>query len=258
MSKLIQDFEVVQNIKLNSENFILVITPPHPLPEIKPGQFVEIRVDFAPDTFLRRPISVFDISYDKNTLSLLIKLVGEGTKKLSQLERGDVINLIYPLGNSFSLPSGKNALLIGGGIGVAPLLFLGKYLKNHRKRPTFLLGFRSADLVIDLTEFEKLGKVYITTDDGTSGEEGLVTHHSILKPAKPGFDIIYACGPEVMMKAVGEYAENHGINCEVSLENTMACGFGVCLCCVRKTVFGNKMVCTDGPVFKTSEIIWQT
>jgi len=258
MSKLIQDFEVIKNIKLNSEYFILVITPPQPLPEIKPDQFAEIRIDFSPATFLRRPISVYDVDYEKNNLSLLIQVVGEGTKKLSGLKAGETINLIYPLGNSFSLPEGQNALLIGGGIGVAPLLFLGRYLTDFQKQPTFLLGFRCADLMVEITEFEKLGKVYITTDDGTAGEKGLVIHHSILKTDQLDFDIIYTCGPEVMMKAVGKYAVSRRIECEASLENTMACGFGACLCCAQKTIHGNKMVCQDGPVFKTSEIIWQT
>jgi len=112
--------------------------------------------------------------------------------------------------------------------------------------------------MVEITEFEKLGKVYITTDDGTAGEKGLVIHHSILKTDQLDFDIIYTCGPEVMMKAVGKYAISCRIECEASLENTMACGFGACLCCAQKTIHGNKMVCQDGPVFKTSEIIWQT
>ncbi len=257
MKKLIQDLLVVENKKLNSEYFELVLTHDHPLPEVKPGQFAEVRVDRSPDTFLRRPISVYDIDYQENRLSFLIQIVGKGTYHLSLLRPGDTLNVIYPLGNSFDTEGVERALLIGGGVGIAPLLFLGHQLHEQGKEPEFLLGFRSDALFVDFSPFEKYGKLWITTEDGSAGEKGLVTGHSLLQRELDA-DRIYTCGPEVMMKAVSALAAGLGIDAQASLENTMACGFGACLCCVQKTLHGNKMVCMDGPVFNTRELIWQS
>ncbi|UCG27457.1 MAG: dihydroorotate dehydrogenase electron transfer subunit [Bacteroidales bacterium] len=257
MKKWIQDFTVIENITLNSEYFELIVSPSDPLPEVLPGQFAAIRVDHSPGTFLRRPISIYDTDYQKNTLSFLIQVVGEGTKKLSGLRKSDTLNLIYPLGNTFDTAGVRKPLLIGGGIGIAPLLFLGNHLKDKGLKPVFILGFRHAGLLVDLSPFRKYGEVYLTTDDGSAGERGLVLDHSILRRHKFDFDMIYTCGPEVMMKAVAEFALDRGIQSQVSLENTMACGFGACLCCVQKTRQGNKIVCTEGPVFNSRELVWQ-
>ncbi len=257
MKKLIQDLHVVKNNKLNSEYFELVLTGDHSLPEIMPGQFAEVRVDHSPETFLRRPISVYDIDYQENRLHFLIQIVGKGTFRLSLLRPGDTLNMIYPLGNSFDTEGVQHALLIGGGVGIAPLLFLGHRLHEMGKKPLFLLGFRSDTLFVDFSPFEKYGKLFLTTEDGSAGEKGLVTGHSLLQQ-ELNVDRIYTCGPEVMMRAVSELAAGLGVDAQASLENTMACGFGACLCCVQKTIHGNKMVCMDGPVFNTKELIWQS
>ena len=166
--------------------------------------------------------------------------------------------MIYPLGNSFHTDGVNRTLLIGGGVGIAPLLFLGHRLHEMGKNPLFLLGFRSKNLLVDLSPFEQYGEVYFTTDDGSAGEKGVVLDHSLVQGDNLDFDRIYTCGPEVMMKAVSDLAGNKGIDAQASLENTMACGFGACLCCVQKTIHGNKIVCLDGPVFNTNELIWQT
>jgi dihydroorotate dehydrogenase electron transfer subunit len=153
------------------------------------------------------------------------------------------------------LPSeGEKTLLIGGGCGVAPLLFLAKYLKSHDRKFDILMGFRSLDRIIEYEEYKKLGQVFLTTEDGSEGEKGFVTQHSLLKKEK--FDRIYCCGPDAMIKAIAEYARKNDINCEVSLENLMACGIGVCLCCVVNTVNGNVCTCTDGPVFNIYDLKW--
>jgi dihydroorotate dehydrogenase electron transfer subunit len=212
-------------------------------------------VDESPGTFLRRPISIHDVDYKQNTFKLLIQTAGPGTIKLSELKPGGSVNLVYPLGNSFSDPhQGERVLLVGGGVGIAPLLFLGKHLKSIGYRPDWLLGFRNMERIVDLEEYRLIGTVYLTTEDGSSGEKGYVTNHSVL--SEPAYDRVCCCGPDAMMKAVGAYCKKNGINCEVSLENLMACGIGICLCCIVNTVNGNICTCTDGPVFNITDLKW--
>jgi dihydroorotate dehydrogenase electron transfer subunit len=256
MKKRIEDLTVIENKSLNSEFFVLKLHAEDQLPKIFPGQFVEARVDGSPSTFLRRPLSVYDTDDKNNLLFLLIKIAGEGSKQLSQLKKNEKLNLVYPLGNSFSKPSGKRVLLVGGGTGVAPMLLLGKYLKAELNiLPEFLLGYRSARLIIENEKFEALGKVNITTEDGSMGHKGLITDHPAMQE---NYNMIYTCGPEVMMKAVARIALNHKISCEVSLENLMGCGIGACLCCVVDTVDkGNVNTCTEGPVFNIRRLKWQ-
>lgn len=257
MAKRIEDFIVKENRQINKDFFIVELSGNSYLPPMKPGQFVQVKVEGSPDTFLRRPISIHDVDYDRNTIKLLIQVAGKGTERLSNLKAGEALNLIYPLGNSFSMPAeSSNILLVGGGCGVAPLLFLGKYLKSNGYNPDILLGFRNASRVIELEEYSRIGKVYLTTEDGSVGEKGFITDHPVLKDRV--FDNVYCCGPSAMMKAISAYCTEKKITCEVSLENLMACGFGVCLCCVVNTVNGNLCTCIDGPVFNITELKWQT
>ena len=225
------------------------------LPAILPGQFVQVAAN-TPGVFLRRPISINDVNYDQNTIDLLIRKAGKGTSTLVALKEGDKLNILLPLGNGFSLDvaSGSRLLLIGGGVGVAPLLYLGRKLKEAGHKPEFLLGARSATDLLELDDFAAIGTVHVSTEDGSMGEHGLVTRHSALEG---NFDTIYCCGPAPMMKAVASIARERAINCEVSLENMMACGLGACLCCVENTVKGNVCVCTEGPVFNINLLNWQ-
>lgn len=257
MKKFVMDLSVVDNVPLNANYFLLKLTSDRKLPAMLPGQFVEVKVESSPNTFLRRPISINFVSSESNELWLLIQIIGDGTRSLSALQKGDVLNLILPLGNSFTIPenSSKSTLLVGGGVGTAPMLFFGKLLKENGFMPNFLLGARSAGDLLQLDEFEKYGNVYTTTEDGSSGEKGYVTQHSILQ-AKT-FDHIYTCGPKPMMVAVAKHAKLNDIECEVSLENSMACGFGVCLCCVENTINGHVCACTDGPIFNIKDLKWQ-
>lgn len=257
MKKFILDLIVKKNEALNNQYSLLVLASDQILPEILPGQFAEVRVDNSPTTFLRRPISINYVDYKTNELWLLVQIVGDGTRKMCELKAGELINIVFPLGNSFTLPETKDAklLLVGGGVGIAPLLFWGSYLKERGYKCNFLLGGRSSDNLLQLCEFEKYGDVYTTTEDGTHGEKGFVTQHSVLEGSK--FDNIYTCGPTPMMKAVALYAAKTGTNCEVSLENTMACGIGACLCCVTDTTEGHVCVCTEGPVFNITKLKWQ-
>ena len=217
---------------------------------------MQVRVDDAQHTYLRRPISIHDVDYQNRTITLLVQRVGEGTNKMSDTEIGDTLNIIYPLGNGFTIPENNegNVILVGGGIGIAPLYYLGKMLKEKGIEPQFLLGGRSKSDLIMLEEFESVGKVYITTNDGSLGEAGFVTQHSIWKEKQ--FDMIYTCGPKPMMIAVTKIARENNIDCEVSLENLMACGLGACLCCVENTIEGNVCVCKEGPVMNINKLLW--
>jgi len=254
MKKEIKDLKVAANERFSESLFCLKLTCEEPLPEMRPGQFVEVRVDGSGKVFLRRPISIHFVDRQRNELWLLIQMVGEGTRQLSQLQPGDLVNVLLPLGNGFS-PVGKEGervLLVGGGVGIAPLLEYGKYLKENGAQPVFLLGAKSENGFVELPLFEQYGPVYLTTEDGSRGERGFVTQHSIL--SRERFDRISVCGPGPMMKAVGRFALKGNIPCEVSLENRMACGLGACLCCVEQTVRGNVCVCQEGPVFDIREL----
>ena len=257
MKKFILDLTVNSVEALSDKHVLIKLTNDKPLPEMLPGQFVEVRVDNSPSTFLRRPISINNVDYDRNELWLLVAAVGDGTRQLQKLQKGDRLNCMLPLGNSFTMPtdSAQKVLLVGGGVGVAPLLYFGKRIKAMGGEPTFLLGARSAKDVLESELFEQVGRVLITTEDGSEGEKGFVTNHSVL--AQEHFDRISTCGPKPMMMAVARYAFKNDIECEVSLENKMACGVGACLCCVEKTVEGNKCVCKEGPVMNIKKLTWQ-
>ena len=256
MKKYALDLRVVSVEQIHARYVLIKLTDDQKLPEMLPGQFVEVRVDGSPNTFLRRPISINFVDREKNELWLLIATVGDGTRQLAKLQPGDLLNCILPLGNGFCAEGGPSVpLLIGGGVGVAPLLYLGAELAKNGIKPTFLLGARTKNDLLLLDEFKKYGRVLITTEDGSEGEKGFVTNHSLLQQER--FDHIYTCGPTPMMKAVARYAKQANIDCEVSLENLMACGLGACLCCVEKTVDGNLCVCKDGPVFNINQLLWQ-
>jgi dihydroorotate dehydrogenase electron transfer subunit len=260
--RYVNDWRVKGNCRINNNYSLLKLTLDGELPEMQPGQFVQVKVKNYLSTFLRRPFSVHFIDKESNELWLLIQLIGAGTQQIAKLVQGDLINLIYPLGNGFSLPNDifgssdttKKLLLIGGGVGVAPLLYLGARLFSLNFKPHFLLGAKSETDLLQINEFRKFGTVYLTTEDGSCGEKGFVTNHSILESG--GFDYLYVCGPKPMMIAVAKYARAMSIQGEVSLENEMACGIGTCLCCIEKTVYGNLRVCTEGPIMNINTLTW--
>ena len=257
MKKYLLDLTVKAVERIHEHYVLIKLTDDKPLPEMLPGQFVEIRVDGSPATFLRRPISINFVDHEQNELWLLVAAVGEGTKKLAQLQSGDMLNCLLPLGNGFTMPASaeEKILLVGGGVGVAPLLYMGAEMAREGIEPTFLLGARTGDDLLMLDYFKRYGRVYVTSEDGSAGEKGFVTNHSLL--LKERFSRIATCGPTPMMKAVAAYARKADVECEVSLENLMACGLGACLCCVEKTTEGNLCVCKDGPVFNIRKLLWQ-
>ena len=257
MKKYILDLKVRETVAIGKQAVLLRLTADEPLPEMLPGQFVEVRVDNTPSVLLRRPISIHYYIKETNELGLLVQLVGDGTRWMASLKAGDTVNIVLPLGNGFTLPTDASVrpLLIGGGVGVAPLLYLGMKLKEMGITPTFLLGSRTENELMQITEYEKVGPVYITTENGSIGEQGYVTQHSVL--TREQFDQVYTCGPKPMMVAVARWAKSAGVPCEVSLENKMACGVGACLCCVEDTKDGHVCVCNEGPVFSIDKLSWQ-
>jgi dihydroorotate dehydrogenase electron transfer subunit len=257
MKKYLLDLRVKENLRLRPDYSLLKLTADTVLPEMVPGQFAEVRVDGSPRTFLRRPISIHYVDKALNELWLLIRRVGEGTRRMTEVGAGETVNVLLPLGNGFSVPPlsvRSSLLLVGGGTGVAPLLYLGDTLKQIGFTPVFLLGARTRDDLLQQDAFRQRGVVHVATEDGSLGEKGLVTDHSLLR--KERFDWLYTCGPKPMMMAVARLARQAGVPCEVSLENTMACGIGACLCCVERTKTGHACVCTEGPVFPADRLEW--
>ena len=252
--KQISDFTLVGKCDYG-RSVLLRLRAAQALPDIAPGQFVQVRVDGSPSTYLRRPISIHDVDEGQKEIALLVQQVGEGTRHLAQVAVGEQVNMVLPLGHGFSLPQqGERCLLVGGGIGIAPLFYFAKVLKNQGIHPVLLLGGKTKTDLIRLEDYQGLGETFVTTEDGSLGEKGFVTMHSVWQAR--AFDKIYVCGPKPMMKAVAKLAAEKGTWCEVSLENLMACGFGACLCCVEDTVDGHVCVCKEGPVFNTRRLKW--
>ncbi len=212
---------------------------------IAPGQFVNIKLE---GKFLRRPISVCD--YDDKTITLIYKVVGEGTEQMSKMKAGESLDLLVGLGNGFNPEkAGDKPLLIGGGVGIPPMYNLCKELLKMGKEPTVILGFNTKSEIFYDKAFEILGvKVIVTTVDGSAGVKGFVTD------AFPDdYDYFFTCGPMPMFKAIESKAKTSG---QYSFEERMGCGFGACMGCSCKTKYGNKRICKDGPVLYREEIIW--
>ena len=257
MRKYVLDLRVTSVEQLSERYLLLTATNPSgPLPEMHPGQFAQLRIDESKETFLRRPISLHCVDYQRNEVGFLIQKVGKGTASLWEKRPGSTLNAILPLGKGFTMPKSlkQKVLLVGGGVGIAPLLFMGAEMQKMGVKPTFLLGARSKADLLRLDAYRACGDVYVTTEDGSEGEKGFVTQHSILQREK--FENIAVCGPKPMMLAMASYAKQAGIPCEVSLENMMACGLGACLCCVEDTKDGNVCVCKEGPVFDIDKLKW--
>ena len=239
-------FEIIENRPLNSQVMRLrlrgdtgAIT--------RPGQFVNIKIDGC---FLRRPLSVCD--WDKDSLTVVYRIVGRGTEQLARMESGS-LDLLTGLGNGFDLaPAGEKPLLIGGGLGFTPLYALAKQLIAEGKSPQVLLGFATAAQAVYEEEFKALGcTVTLCTEDGSRGVKGYVTQ------AMQGLDYsyFYTCGPEAMFKAINDCAVTSG---QFSFEERMGCGFGACMGCSCETLYGVKRICKEGPVLRKEEIRWQT
>ena len=214
----------------------------------RPGQFVNIELA---GRYLRRPISISD--YDKESITLIYKVVGAGTEQMSRMQAGQQLDLLTGLGNGFDTSvEAQKPLLVGGGVGVPPLYNLCKQLLAQGKQPTVILGFNKAEELFYREEFEALGATtYVTTVDGSVGVKGFVT--DAIREKQIAYDYFYACGPLPMLKALSQASTTEG---ELSFEERMGCGFGACMGCSCKTLTGNKRICKEGPVMKKSDILW--
>ena len=227
--------------------------------EARPGQFISMYTNDG-SKLLPRPISICEIDGEEGALRVVYRVTGEGTgtELFSKMKEGDIVPVIGPLGNGFPYEKaeGKKAFLIGGGIGVPPILELAKQMNCGKKQ--IVVGYRDAETFLR-EEFEQNGEVYISTEDGSTGTKGNVM--DAIRENGLEADIIYACGPTPMLRAIKRYAEENGIECYISLEERMACGIGACLACVCKSKekdhhsnVNNKRICKDGPVFLSTEV----
>jgi len=258
-----EDLLVLENKQISSIFFKLTIQSNAISNNAKPGQFVNIRVSNELSPLLRRPISIHKINKKEKSFELLYELKGEGTKILSTKKPGDKINILGPLGNHFTVhKSSKVPILVGGGVGIAPLYALAEEMMKQFKTIYVLIGASSIEKIVCDEEFKKLGaKVIVSTDDGSFGAHGLVSLSledliGNLEEFNLKAGPIFACGSHPMLKAISEIAEENNIDCQLSMEAYMACAIGACKGCAVDTTNGYKMVCKDGPVFNSKEIVW--
>ncbi len=249
-------YSVISNTKVNVTYYRLVLDAPSLAKKVRPGQFVHIKVSDNLEPLFRRPFSVYRAKNGR--VEVFFEPVGKGSKLLSEKKRGDVLDVLGPLGKSFSMPSPKieQIVFIGGGIGVAPFMLFSDMIKAHKAEKVLLYGGRSKAHTFSLADFKKNGvKSFIATDDGSVGVKGRVSElFSKIKMGPTTF--IYACGPRPMMAAVASFAKEHGVDGEASMEEVMACGLGACLGCSIPTTKGYQTVCHDGPVFDLEELVF--
>jgi len=251
------DCKIVRRQVLNDEIFKIDVEKPAEMDEIKPGQFFGIVVGNG-YPLLRRPISVSKV--DDKTFELTIKVVGEGTQMLLDMEEGTNVNVLGPVGNGFFLEDvKKNSIIVGGGIGISPVKELARVLKNEDNELPILLGFR--DKPFDMDDFHQVSSdIEIATESGVEGTKGYVTSILEERLKKETIDTVYVCGPHMMLKAVKELCEKYDVTTQLLMEERMACGIGACLVCTCAIKEGheikNKRVCKDGPVFYGNEVVF--
>ena len=264
-NELTDNGTILTNDKISegAELYDMLIEAPDIAKWAMPGQIVHVLC--GEGTTLRRPISVCETVGD--CIRLCYEVRGKGTEWMKNRKPGEKISILGALGHGFSHKSGERALLVGGGIGIYPLLSIGKKVRADRDEVRAVFGFRNVSLINYVSEFEQNEiAVSVITDDGSSGRRGFVTELVREALAEENIDVVYVCGPRGMMAAVAAICEEAGVRCEVSMEERMGCGVGACLACVCKTMFKDnegvvgekyKRVCMDGPVFDSKEIIWK-
>lgn len=245
---------VVRHNQVSRDMWELEFIAPAIAPEAVPGQFVHIRSTLGSNPLLRRPLSLYDVDKRLGSITLLYKVVGAGTNLLTRIKTKEYVDVMGPLGQGFSLPPrGKRVVLVGGGVGIAPLVYLARVLAAQSYQVKVLHGVESRRQLVALDKMREIGVDFMpSTMDGSAGFKGLVTELLQKKINPQEIDYIYTCGPEVMMAAVTDYARKLGIAGEVSLEEYMACGVGACLGCARKLKPDDEnyvKICKDGPVF---------
>jgi len=255
MTKYVVDAKVVGQRMLNAVTKQIDLIAPQIAAEAVPGQFVNVQVSRRTAPLLRRPLGVAGVDREHGVITLIYRIIGEATKILADVCSGDVISVVGPLGHGFDR-SAKHPLLIGGGTGLAPLLYLAETMAAEGIKPDVIMGGRTADdlfwkdMYLDLVE-----RMGLTTDDGSLGTKGTVMAELPLVLQRIHYDCVYVCGPAPMMKAVSAAVLEKGIKCQVSLEKYMACGLGACLSCSCQGIGKRIKVCQDGPVFWAEEVV---
>jgi len=248
--------DVLSNERIAEGVGLMIMHAPNTASLVQPGQFVHLRVGRGRDFILRRPFSVHRAHGEQ--IEILYQVLGTGTLAMAELGCSDDIDIIGPLGNGWSVPANvDHALLVTGGLGAAPLGGLAEKLAEQGVAVTVAMGAPTQERLVGRDVFEAVTRrVVIATDDGSEGEKGFVTGPVERLLAKGSYDVVYACGPEVMQRAVASMCAKVNVPCQVSLERLMACGIGACLSCVVSTKDGLKRACVDGPVFDAGEVCW--
>jgi dihydroorotate dehydrogenase electron transfer subunit len=259
-AKLIKNIEVIKNY------YKIVILSPQVAKAARPGQFLQVKVNDGYEPLLRRPFGIHRVNAP--IIEMLYEVVGQGTEILAQRKPGEYLDIIGPLGNGFDYNRYQltsSAILVAGGMGVAPLVSLAEALRRHQvagspgDQVIALIGARTKKQLLCVDELKKLGcAVKIATDDGSKGLKGKITDllKRLLSTTDHRPSTIYACGPRPMLKEISRLAQKYNLPAQVSLEEHMACGIGACLGCVVKTIDGYKRVCKEGPVFDARDIVW--
>ena len=259
---LVEQAVIIRNEEIAPGYLELELRAPSIARQARPGQFINIRVGPTLDPLLRRPFSVYDNDKEAGEITILYKVVGRGTRMMAEMDMGETLEVLGPLGRPFSLPENlQRAVLVGGGVGMAPLLYLARVLGEREVEATVLVGARTASELLGLNHLREMGvKVMVTTDDGSQGIRGQVTKVLANLLAESNYDFIYCCGPEPMMARVANIARRYSIEGEVALEENMACGIGACLGCAHRVKQGQDysyvQVCHQGPVFSMSEVVF--
>lgn len=255
---LVENGLVIDHSKVDKDLYQLEFIAPKIASECMPGQFVHVLPGTTFDPLLRRPISLYDVDKKLGSITLLYKVVGKGTNLLTNIKPKEYVNVMGPLGRGFTIISNQNAVLVGGGIGIAPLIYLARRLKENNCNVTVLHGAETKSQLVVLNKLMEIGVEYMpATMDGTAGHKGFVTDLLSKKFVPEMIDFLYTCGPEPMMAVVADYGRKYGIATEVSLEEHMACGVGACLGCARKLKGDDETyvkICKDGPVFNSSNL----
>ncbi len=262
MSEITQGkFKILANRRVGAGYFKMTICAPGIVQQARPGQFVHLRCQDSTRPLLRRPVSFHRLNGDN--FEILYKLVGSGTNLLAKKKKGGTIDVLGPLGNGFSILDSRFSILVGGGMGIAPLLFLAEQtrIEYPASRIQVLIGAKTKAAILCAEDFKELGvQLRLATDDGSRGHKGPVM--DLLKKLlritnDESRTTIYACGPKLMLKEVGRISQSLGISAWASFEENMACGVGACLGCAIRTRRGYKRACKDGPVFNLQEISWE-
>lgn len=261
------DCEVVKNEQISKDSYVMDIAYPSEfISDIKSGQFLQIKATDDNSLLFKRPFSISFVDIENNSVRIFYRVIGKNTKALARLSEGDTVSVISPLGNNFDLNSLGVHLLVGGGMGVAPLYQLSKDLKDDGKEVHSFIGFKTKDEVVyekELTLFSD--SLTVSTDDGSYGEKGFVTNavrNFIVGKDFDGEVVVHSCGPKPMLKSLYNAVKDiENVKCFVSLEENMACGIGACIGCVIKTKEGSddfkyRRVCKEGPVFNAEDILW--